>query len=52
MWMKRNKYAYTTAKDGLEAYDAYRTASVPFKTIFMGMTNLFLDHDSPVLSTM
>jgi hypothetical protein len=36
MYMKKNKYAYATAKDGLEALDIYKTALVPFKTVFMG----------------
>jgi hypothetical protein len=39
MYMKKNKYTYETAKDGLEAFDTYRTALVPFKTVFMGMSD-------------
>lgn len=39
MYCKKNKFTYATARDGLEAYDTYRNAKLPFKTVFMGMSN-------------
>lgn len=41
MYCKKNKHAYATATDGLEAYDTYRSATVPFKTVFMGTYDSF-----------
>ncbi|KAE9983508.1 hypothetical protein EG328_009848 [Venturia inaequalis] len=43
MYCKKNKYAYATATDGLEAYDTYRNAKVPFKTVFMDVSMPTMD---------
>ncbi|TID23371.1 CheY-like superfamily [Venturia nashicola] len=43
MYCKKNRYAFATASDGLEAYDAFQTASPPFKTVFMDVSMPVMD---------
>jgi hypothetical protein len=35
--MKKNNLSYASAMDGKEALEAYKNATLKYKTIFMGM---------------